>query len=161
MSALSAFFEHVVNALTPDWMRKRTLETLTAKLKAELLGEATDKLLEILLAAMSVAGYLLPSFRRQLSHGDARLVFRCATGSVAAAAIIKGGTLTVESSPKGSGDCLVTFTTADAFRRFLFAKDHDVLNSMLNNEVAVEGNVNLVYRFGFLANELLFQLKIG
>jgi hypothetical protein len=160
MSAICSFFQGIVTALTPSFLQRRSLKALTQKLKSELLGEATDKLLEILLAAMSIAGYLLPEFHRQLRHGEAKLVFRSSTGPVAAAAIIKGGRLSVDSTPKGSGDCLVTFATADAFRRFLFAKDHDILNSLLKNEVTVEGNVNLVYRFGFLANELLFLLDL-
>lgn len=146
--------------LLPEWAGRRVLAAMTRRLKRELLGHATDTFLELLLAGMALAFLLLPSYRRSLHNCEARLVFRCTASTVAAAAVIHNDAFSVERAPAGDGDCLVTFATPSALMRFLFAKDHDILDSMLKSEVTVQGNVNLIYRFGFLANELVYLLDI-
>jgi hypothetical protein len=58
-------------------------------------------------------------------------------------------------------DVRITFKDAPALNAFLFSKDQDIINSILANEVSVDGNLNHVYRFGFLARDLAHGLGAG
>jgi hypothetical protein len=53
----------------------------------------------------------------------------------------------------------VRFTDGAALRRFLFAEDQDILDSLLANEVELTGNLNYIYKFGFMARDL--QRRLG
>jgi hypothetical protein len=52
----------------------------------------------------------------------------------------------------------LTFKDTNALRRFLLSVKKDVLNVLLHNEILVTGNLNYLYRFGFLANHPIHGL---
>ena len=41
---------------------------------------------------------------------------------------------------------------------FLLSANRDILRGLLNNEVLVTGNLNYMYKFGFMANHLQLEL---
>ena len=43
----------------------------------------------------------------------------------------------------------------------MFSRDQDILNSLLANDVEVDGNLNYVYKFGFMARDLGHRLGVG
>jgi hypothetical protein len=88
-------------------------------------------------------------------------VLRTADGRVAASAIFAKGKMRVETTAVSSPTVTVTFTDPGAFRRFLFSKDQDVLNSLLANEVEIDGNLTYVYKFGYMARELTMRLGMA
>ncbi len=55
----------------------------------------------------------------------------------------------------------MTFRNPVALRDFLFSKNQDVLQSLLKNEVTVEGNLNYLYKFGFMAKDLMRRLGLA
>jgi hypothetical protein len=55
----------------------------------------------------------------------------------------------------------VTFKDPAALRRFLFSRDQDVLARILANEIAVDGNLNYVYKFGFMVRDLVHRLGVA
>ena len=57
-------------------------------------------------------------------------------------------------------DVKVTFKNAQALRDFLFSGDQDIVDSLLKNEVEVDGNLNYIYKFGFMARDLEHRLGI-
>jgi hypothetical protein len=54
----------------------------------------------------------------------------------------------------------VTFKDSAALLRFLFSHDQDILDSLLSNDVAVDGNVNYIYKFAFMARDLIGRLNL-
>ena len=52
----------------------------------------------------------------------------------------------------------ITFKDSAAVRRFLLSKDQDILSSIMANEVEVDGNLNYVYKLGFMARDLTRRL---
>ena len=54
----------------------------------------------------------------------------------------------------------VTFDDAAALRRFLFSRDQDILATLMANDVAVDGNLNYMHKFGFLARDLTTRLGL-
>ena len=138
------------------------------KLKRQLLGTATDRLIEFLLKAMSLSFYLLKkdvNYQNHLrdSEGKAfqgRYLFQTQKGDVVASATFENGDMRVRKDATSDWDAKVTFTNGKALRKFLFSEDQDIINSLAENEVEVEGNLNYIYKFGFMAKDLLQRVNV-
>jgi hypothetical protein len=133
----------------------------TQALKDELEGRLTDKFVEVLFFSMEVSFILLASYRRNLRGFRGSYVVRTADKRVAASAVFGHEKMTVKTDAVASPNVTVTFKDPAALRRFLFSKDQDVLASLMANEVEVDGNVNYVYKLGFMARDLTRRLGIS
>ena len=138
------------------------------KLKKQLLGKATDRLIEFLLRAMSLSFYLIKDddYQNHLrdSKGqpfEGRYVFQTTKeDGITASATFTNGDMNVCRDAISEWDVKVTFTDGRALRKFLFSEDQDIINSLAENEVEVEGNLNYIYKFGFMAKDLLRRLNV-
>ncbi len=136
------------------------LRLWSGKLINELGGRLTDKFLELLLYGMDLGFSLSKDFRRNIENFRGQYVFRTTDNLVAASATFAEGDMQVQTFPVEDWNARITFKDAAALRRFLFSGDQDILNSILANEVEVEGNLNYIYKFGFLAKDLVRRLKV-
>jgi hypothetical protein len=145
----------------PDkWLRGIVRRKLRA-FEANVGGVLTDKLAELLLFAMELAFIFWESYRRNLEGFRAQYVLRTADGRVAASAVFEPGRMWVKTFAVPSPTVTVTFKDPAAFRRFLSSKDHDIVQSLLANEVEVDGNLNQVYKLGYMARVLLSKFGIA
>jgi hypothetical protein len=151
----------VVAAISPRSWLLRIVRRKARSLLAELEGVVTDKFVELLLVAMDVGFLLLPSYRRNLRGFAGGYLLRTADQRVAASAVFTPGRMFVHTTAIASPTVTVTFKDPAAFRRFLFSKDQDILQSLLANEVEVDGNLNYVYKLGFMARDLLLRLGLA
>jgi hypothetical protein len=143
-----------------SWLLKKVRHEAQG-LKDELEGTLTDKAVELLLYAMDVAFLLLANYRRNLRGFTGSYVLRTADNKVAASALFANQKMSVRREAIASPTVTVTFKTAQALRRFLSAKEPDILDSLLANDVEVEGNLNYVYKFCFMARDLTRRLGIS
>jgi hypothetical protein len=127
-------------------------------LRKELLGKVTDKFLELLLRGMDLAFCLSKGYRENIVDFEGRYLFRTADDRVAAAATFKDSEMEVHEEPVDDWDVRITFTDAAALRAFIFSRDQDILDSILENKVEVDGNLNYMYKFGFMARDLGYRL---
>lgn len=134
---------------------------LLSGLPKELAGEVTDKFIELLLDGMDLAFRLSPDFRENLRDYRGRYLFRTADGAVAVSAAFQNGDMKVHKEAITDWNVMVTFKNAPALWSFLFSKNQDILDSLLKNEVEVDGNLNCIYKFGFMARELTSRLGIA
>jgi hypothetical protein len=137
-------------------------------LKRQLLGEATDKFLEILLSGMELSFYVFKDadYQEHLrdSEGryfEGRYLFQTADATVAASATFHEGHMHVHERAIDQWDVKITFQDSDALRDYLFSKDLDIINSIVENKVEVDGNLNYIYKFGFMSKDLLRRLTLG
>ncbi|MBC8218379.1 MAG: hypothetical protein H8E73_07935 [Planctomycetes bacterium] len=138
------------------------------KLKKQLLGKAMDSLIELLLRAMSLSFYLIKDddYQNHLhdSKGkpfEGRYLFQTAKeDGIIASATFENGDMHVRKDAMSDWDVKVTFTDGKALRKFLFSEDQDIINSLAENEVEVEGNLNYIYKFGFMAKDLLRRIDV-
>jgi len=139
------------------------------KLKKQLLGNVTDRLIKLLLKAMSLSFYLLKkdiNYQNHLrdSEGhpfEGRYLFQTtAEDGIIASAIFENENMHVRKDAISEWDIKVTFTDGKALRKFLFSEDQDIINSLAENEVEVEGNLNYIYKFGFMAKDLLRRIDV-
>jgi hypothetical protein len=160
LSRLQRIFWRFVGLISPRSWLERVFRHKLAALRAELEGTITDKFVELLLHGMDVAFVMLASYRRNLRGFRGSYLLRTSDGTVAASAIFDGGRMKVLDSAIASPTVTITFKDPAAFRRFLFSQDQDVLNSLMANEVEVEGNLAYIYKFGYMARDLTLQLGV-
>jgi len=131
------------------------------RLREELYGKVTDKFLELLLRGMDLAFCLSKGYRKNIKDFEGRYLFRTADHLVAAAATFKDGDMKVHQEAIDDWNVRITFKGVAALNAFVFSRDQDILDSILANDVEVDGNLNYVYKFGFMARDLGHRLGVG
>jgi hypothetical protein len=141
-------------------LAKRTAKLLSRRFVEQVRTSATDEFLELLLHSMDLAFLLSRSYRlSHLRNFSATYVFTTADDSAGATARFDRGAMHVDDAPAEDWTVRVRFTDGAALRRFLFAEDQDILDSLLANEVELTGNMNYIYKLGFMARDL--QRRLG
>lgn len=142
------------------------------KIKNEFGDKVTDKFLELLLKGMEGAfsaskNRIISAFfdkfegyHKNIEGFNGRYLFRTSDNRVAASAIFENGDMDVREDAIDDWNVRVTFKNAAALRDFLFSQDQDILNSILANEVEVDGNLNYIYKFGFMARDIKKRLGL-
>lgn len=95
-----------------------------------------------------------------LAAFTARYVFATDQGDVGATARFSDGNMQVSTRAEADYSVRIRFRDAAALRRFLFAASPDVLEALLANEIELDGNVNYVYKFGFMVKDLERRLGL-
>jgi hypothetical protein len=127
----------------------------------QLCGSATDALVGLLLRGMDLAFCLSRAYRRNIKNFEGRYLFTTTDGSVVESATFTDSNMHVQHDGIRDWDVKVTFKDAPALKAFLFSQDQDILDSVLRNDVEVEGNLNYIYKFGFMARDLMRRLGVG
>lgn len=161
MSGFRQLSTRTLAALLPERWARGLMRKETDRLRGALEGQLIDKFLEALLAGMSMAFLVLGSYRRNIKGFKGAYLFRTAQGKVAAGARFENGRMDIVTGEVPAYDVAVTFNDPAALRRFLFSRDQDILASILANDVSVDGNLNYVYKFGFLARDLTGRLGLS
>jgi len=130
------------------------------ELGEELCGRVTDKFLELLLSGMDLAFCLCKGYRKNIKNFEGRYLFRTTDNIVAATATFKNGDMEVHEEAIDDWDVRITFKDAPALSAFIFSKDQDILESVLTNDVEVDGNLNYIFKFGFMARDLSRRLGV-
>ncbi len=132
------------------------------KLKKLLLGAATDKFIEGLLIGMELYFSLSRSYRRHINNFEGRYFFRSAdeNETIAASAIFENANMRVGFEAIDDWDVMVTFKSGEALRNYLFSEKQDIFESLSANAVEVDGNLNHIFKFGFMVQDLTRRLGI-
>ncbi len=126
----------------------------------QLSGKATDEFLELLLKAMDLAFCLIKDYGKNIKTFSGRYCFCTSDKLVGVSAVFQNGQMTVYDNEIKDWNVKIIFNNAGALRNYLFSKDQDILNSLLANEVEVIGNLNYIYKFGFMVRELAYKFGI-
>jgi len=147
--------------LTPDKITLFGGRLRLINLIKELGGDLTDKFVELLLKGMDLAFCLSIGYRKNIKNFEGKYLFRTEDEAVVASAIFKNGNMKVCEEAIYDWDVRVTFKDVGAFWSFLFSRDQDILESLLNNDVETDGNLNYMYKFVFMVKDLARRLGIG
>jgi hypothetical protein len=138
---------------------------LTKCLGKRTTEEVGEEFLELLVNALGAARFFDPVLEKSMKGFDGRIQLKNEDNEIRVLAEFKdNGLKAKELKPKEelkpSADATIVFKDYRALMNFLLPEGgrRDVLKSLLNNEVRLEGNLNFIYRFGFLANHV--QLPI-
>ncbi len=117
-------------------------------------SEVTEEFLEVLLNAMRLAYIFNRDFRKQIENFKGRYLFKSRDGKISIGAIFENAKMRVKEKEISDTDITVSFRNAKAIREFIFAPKPDILGSILRQDVVVDGNLNYMYKFAFMAKRL-------
>ncbi len=136
------------------WWRRRVERRFLKCLESEV----AEEFLKLLLRLMGLAFKLDKDFRQNIEGFTGRYQFRSIDNSVTVAALFMGKKLKVREKLIPDADVSVIFKDARSLMNYLLATDRDILRLVLNNEVQLQGNVNYMFKFGYMANHLQLAL---
>lgn len=136
---------------TPD---RLILAPLMKKFTDAIESETAEEVLQLLLNLMKAALAMVPEYRRNIKNFSGSYLFRSRDNTVTVSAIFAGGTMEVREQAIDSPNITVTFANGKALMRFLLTPKPDILGSMLRQEVVLDGNLNYLYKFAFMAKRL-------
>lgn len=136
-----------------------TLDLLTHRI-ASLPGGIADCSLEMMLDFMKLAFTLVSGYDENIKGFDGVYVFGSKDGTIQASAIFRDGTMRKLDDALDAWDIKIMFKDARSFWKLIFSGGNDVLGAILENDVEVYGNLNYLYKFGFMAKDLARRLQI-
>ena len=148
--------------LNPYWKIQRRLAR--KKFVNQVQEEVTEEFLKILLQLLRFCCYLDEYLRRSIENFNGKIEFRSENKGIRVVAEFRDGylhpgELKPDEQLTPPANASVVFKNPEAVKNFLLPPGglqgrRDVLRSLLNNEIRLEGNFNYIYRFGFLATHL-------
>ncbi|MHC4252180.1 MAG: hypothetical protein ACYS9X_23930, partial [Planctomycetota bacterium] len=149
----------------PAFVRRRLMRRTRDLLATRRGRECSDEFMELLLRGMDVAFCLFWGYRRNIRGFSGKYVFVTQDQSidegVGVSAIFEDGDMRVEGEADDDPDVTIVFRNSRALWAYIFSENQDIIDSVLKNDIELHGNLNYVYRFGFLARELAHTLGMA
>ena len=146
--------------MSPD-MQFLHLQDLWQRIQKNLETEAAEQFLSLLLKLMRLMFVFNPEYRENIRKFDGRYQFNSKDGKLTVGAIFKDGRLDVAQETIDNPHVTVSFRDGRTLFNFLLAPKQDILGSMLRQDIHTDGNLNYIYRFGFLAKRLQLMMTPG
>ena len=137
---------------------KFALEKAGEKFLKSLEDEAAETFLEMLLLFMRLKFMFDPSYRRNIENFKGRYQFRSRDGGITVLVEFDNEKMDIKETLSEDVDVTVIFKDGRSLMNFLLSQNRDVLRGLLNNEINVNGNLNYIYKFAFMANHLQLEL---
>lgn len=119
-----------------------------------LTSEVAEEFLQLLLGLMSVVFLIDHDFRKNIEGFNGRYQFKSKDGCITVAALFGDDRLEVREEEIPDPDITVLFKDGKALMGYLLTPKPDILGSMLRQEVSLDGNLNYLYKFAFMAKRL-------
>ncbi|MBN2528838.1 MAG: hypothetical protein JXR76_20780 [Deltaproteobacteria bacterium] len=155
---LARFMEDIVNIIL---IRHFRLKRLATKLKNHVGGEATEEGLKLLLRCMALALCVDNEYRKNLKDFNGRYLFTTKKGPVNVAATCANNKMSVYEKSISDFDVRVDFSDYKAIIDFLIQADVDIIDQMLNQKLSFFGNLNYLYKLGYMTRHLMLKLGIA
>ena len=136
-----------------DAMPNGYMESLD-KLTRVIESEAAEDFLEVLLDLMKIVYSLPLGYEKNIENFTGRYQFLDMTRKIAVGVDFHDGGMHVKEGEIDDPHIKITFKDGRALIKFLLEPNQDVLAAMLHHEVAPDGNLNYLYKFGFMARQL-------
>jgi hypothetical protein len=151
-------------------VRKRQLKKHSKAFRDLLLGlnpDIIEDFLKILLKVMSLVFWIDKDYHRNIQGFKGKYLFESKNKKLSVRAIFKHSSLfsydylKVSEGTLEDADVTVTFKDAKALMKLLLSPKPDILGALLENEVAVSGNINYIFKFGYMTTQLQKMLLPG
>ena len=126
-----------------------------------LESEFAEEFLEAVFGLMKILFLIDHDFKRNILDFNGRYLFKSGDGSITVAAIFRDNGMEVREEEIVNPDITVMFKDSKALMNYLLAPKPDVLGSMLRQEVTLDGNLNYLYKFAFMAKRLQLMVTGG
>lgn len=138
--------------------RSLRAKRLAKKLFSNIESEFAEEFLELLLKGMGLFICINKEFRRNIENFKGRYLFKSKDNQITVSACFTNNKMKVKEGVIDTTDIIVNFKNAAALRNFLLSPKPDILNSILNQDITLDGNLNYLYKFAFMAKRLQLSL---
>ncbi|MDJ0785070.1 MAG: hypothetical protein QNJ22_24090 [Desulfosarcinaceae bacterium] len=145
----------------PNFISLDGLKTTWSRFQRSIETEAAEEFLELLLNAMRFMFTVSHRYRENIKDFQGRYQFKSKDGGLTMAATFNKGRMTVKEKVIDNPDVTIIFRDGKTLFNFLFSPRQDILGAMLRQDIQTEGNLNYIYRFGFLAKRLQLMMTPG
>ena len=140
-----------------DDLTGKAIQTLWEEFN-EAIERGTGNLILILLKLMGVVFWLAPEYRKNIDEFGGRYQFLSKDEEIKVSAVFCDGKLTVKEDIIQNPHVTIIFRDAKSLLNFLFSPKPDILESLLNHNLQTKGNLNYVYKLGYMANHLRLMM---
>ncbi len=151
-------WQKILNAVL---FRKLRTDRLARRLEKELAGEMTEEFFKVLLYCMELFLLINPDFRRNIEGFQGRYLFNSKDGEVKLAVLYGNNRMTVKEKSLSDTDVTVSFKTYKDLCDFVTSPDPDIINGMLTQALSFDGNLNYLYKFGYMSRHMLSMLGVS
>ncbi len=144
-------FQQIVNFIL---LRHLRASRIAKKLLESIESEITEEFLELLLKAMGLFMLCNKEYRENIRGFNARYLFKSRDEKITIAACFKKNKMKVTEGIIDNTNITIIFKNAVALRNFLLTPKPDILNSILKQDITLDGNLNYLYKFAFMAKRL-------
>ncbi len=117
-------------------------------------SEFAEEFLQLILNLMRLIFFLDRDFRRNIKDFNARYLFKTRDSGVAIAAIFKKNRMKVYEREIDNTNVTVIFKDQKALMKYLLSPRQDLLQSILEQDVTFNGNLNYLSKFAYMAKHL-------
>ncbi|NVN89274.1 MAG: hypothetical protein HXX11_01610 [Desulfuromonadales bacterium] len=136
-------------------------DEMVKKFTSCMESELAEDFLMILLQLMGIVLLLNSDYRRNIIGFKGRYQFRSSDDAITVAAVFDNDSLSVNEELIEDPNISVTFKDGKALMNYILSPKPDVLGSMLRQEVSLDGNLNYLYRFAYMAKRLQLMASGG
>jgi len=117
-------------------------------------SEFAEEFLEQLLKLMGLVFFLNKDFKKNIENFNGRYLFKSRDNKITVAAIFRNKKMKVYEKIIDRTDVTVNFKDAKALMDYLLSPKPDILGSILNQDVTIDGNLNYLYKFAYMSRHL-------
>jgi len=141
-----------------DLITQQAQKKLWEKFQNSFTSEVAEEFLQTLLTLMQIVFVVNHEYRRNIKNFEGRYQFCSKDGEVTIAAVFHNGRMDVMEKKIDRPDITITFRDGKTLLNFIISPRQDILGSMLRHDVVTEGNLNYLYKFGFMAKQLQLMM---
>ncbi len=140
-------------------LKNSEAKSIAERFLQSLESEFVDESLFLLLSLFCLVFKVDKNFRKNIENFNGRYLFNSRDKKVEVGVVFKNGKMKVESSGISKADVVVTFNDVPSLMKFVLSKDPNILNAVLNQTIVIDGNLNYIYKFGYMAQHLVVEIK--
>jgi hypothetical protein len=133
-------------------------ENLWKEIQNSLTSEFVEEFLQALLNLMKIMFVINHEYRENIMKFNGRYQFCSEDGQVTMAAVFSDGRMRVLEKMIDHPHITITFRDGQTLLNFMISPRQDILGSMLRHDVRTKGNLNYLYKFGYMAKKLQLMM---
>jgi hypothetical protein len=141
-----------------DVIGQKATEKLWENFRNCFDSELAEEFLQSLLTLMQIVFVVNHDYRSNINKFNGRYQFCSEDGEVTIGVLFGNNRMTVVESMINNPHITVTFRDGRTLLNFIISPRQDILGSMLKHDVRTEGNLNYLYKFGFMAKQLQLMM---
>ncbi|MCL6583427.1 MAG: hypothetical protein K6U11_07275 [bacterium] len=122
-------------------------------------GESAETFPQVLFHLIDLLFKMNPDFRKSIQGFTGSYQFKSEDRRVAFLATFDHDRLTIEETISAEADITITFKDSRGIINTLISPRKDILKTLRENEVALQGNPNYFYKLGFLTDHIQLALN--